>query len=83
MTNTQIEQIVEGTKQLSDLACSYYDSENREISTAGCSVLGVTNEAIQCGCNHMTDFMSFVKTGRNVLEDSNDSLFESVRDLNL
>lgn len=43
----------------------------------------MTAEAIKCGCNHMTDFMSFMKTGVTVLEESNYTVFEVITELNV
>ena len=34
-------------------------------------MIEVTPSSIKCGCNHMTDFMSFFRTGLSVLEGSN------------
>ena len=44
-------------------------------------MVSVTATSIKCQCNHMTDFMSFLKTGLSVLEDSNYDVFSAVTQL--
>ena len=65
------------------MCCSYYNQENRSISSQGCSVIEVTPSSIKCGCNHMTDFMVFLETGLAVVRETNYDVFLALTQLTL
>eukprot|EP01016_Furgasonia_blochmanni_P035717 TRINITY_DN3986_c0_g4_i2.p1 TRINITY_DN3986_c0_g4~~TRINITY_DN3986_c0_g4_i2.p1 ORF type:complete len:786 (+),score=149.23 TRINITY_DN3986_c0_g4_i2:63-2360(+) len=41
----------------SSTVCKYYDTSKGEWSTKGCLLLSVSATALQCGCNHLTNFV--------------------------
>ena len=61
------ESIRNGTSLLEEAACSYYDPVKDLISSEGCELIEVRESHFKCGCNHMTDFMMFLRTGGDVL----------------
>ena len=83
VTKAKVELMVQGKEPLTDLVCSFWDPATSLVSTEGCSVVELTATSIKCGCNHMTDFMSFLKTGLTVLEGSNYDVLLAVTQLRL
>ena len=81
ITQSKLQKIADGSQPLTDVSCGFFDPESKRISVQGCSVLAVTPTSVKCGCNHMTDFMSFLKTGLTVLEGSNYDVFLAVTQL--
>ena len=66
-----------------EISCNFYNPDANEISSEGCVLIEVNENAIKCGCNHMTDFMAFFNTGLAVLEGSNYDVFLAVTQLSL
>ncbi len=79
----KIDEVVRGVRPMEALSCGYYDPVAGEVATTGCEVVGVTAAAIECGCTHMTDFMSFLNTGADVLTGSNYGVIFAVTQLTL
>lgn len=75
-----IEDIEKGTRAPETVSCHYYDPLTKSVSEEGCELVEVSEAFITCQCSHLTDFMSFLKTGETVITSSNYDVFSSVSD---
>ena len=77
VTVRKIWEIGNGLAPREDLSCSFYDAKTKSVSSEGCRLLDVNATSITCACNHMTDFMVFVRTGAQVLQSANYNVFRA------
>lgn len=79
----EMDNIVKGIKDLDSIGCYYFDEELQVPWKAGCELVGVNQTHITCACDHMTDFMGFLKTGWDVIKDANYNALFAITQLNL
>lgn len=81
ITKNNLEIVANRAQPDSELWCCFFNTATQSASREGCSLISVTSTTVKCGCNHMTDFMAFMRTGLSVLEGSNYDVILAVTQL--
>ncbi len=66
---------MEETQASTPFTCMFWDETKSALSSQGCTFVSVSFAEVLCYCEHATDFMSFLKTGKEVLVSANHSVF--------
>ena len=66
-----------------ELSCLYFETGTRSLGGEGCWVKDFSQSEICCECSHLTDFMAFVKSSYQTLEESNYSALFAVTQFSL
>ena len=80
-TSQQLLAMVDENASRDNLLCSFLDSQTGSISSEGCSLLELTTTSIKCACDHLTDFMAFLKSGEDVITSANYNVFRALPEL--
>ena len=80
-TSQQLLSIANGSASSDNLLCSFLDTQTGSISSEGCSLLELTTTSIKCACDHLTDFMAFLKSGEDVITSANYNVFRALPEL--
>lgn len=78
----EVNDVLDGLKDLDSIRCYYFDVELQVPWQAGCTLVGVTRTEMTCACDHMTDFMGFLKTGLDVIKEGNYNALLAITKLN-
>ena len=62
-----------------DIQCLFLDEAINELSDEGCTVEQFTSKEVVCACNHLTDFVVFVKGSYEPLLNSNYNVFTGLK----